>query len=140
MAWEPNESRPRITPDSRRAGLLTLLVGGLLIAGLLTALVPTEQRFGDSGKLACGTPLSAAFTSERAYVAAYYQQQAPPPGSPGNPADVGSAPQSLRTAAAACASSGRIRTSIGGAVAVLALLGCAAALVTARRSRPQRDD
>jgi hypothetical protein len=135
MAWQRDESRPHITPDSRRAGLLTLLVGGFLITGLLIMLVPTEQRYGGAGRLACGTPLSAAFTSEHAYVVAYYQQQAPPVGSSGDSADVVPAPRSLHTAAAACVSGGRVRTTIGAVVIAIALLGCAGALVGARRNR-----
>lgn len=131
MSWQREESRPRITPDSRRAGLLTLVLGGLVVAGLLVMLVPTEHRFGSSGELACGTPLSAAFASVRDYVVEYSDEQAPP--ASGSAAEVLPPPSGLRAAAAGCVSDGRTRTSIGGALVVTALLGCAGVFVAVRR-------
>jgi hypothetical protein len=139
MTWPREESRPRINQDSRRVGLLTLVLGGLVIAGLLVMLVPAEQQYS-AGRLDCGTPLSSAFKSVRDYEAQYFQEQVSTPvGSRAGDASVEPPPRSLLTAGAACVSGGRTRTSIGGGLLLLALVGGAGVLVATRRSRAQRD-
>jgi hypothetical protein len=139
MTWPREESRPRINPDSRRVGLLTLVLGGLVIAGLLVLLVPSEQRYS-AGRLDCGTPVSAAFKSVRDYQVQYLQEQPVPPGGRREEyAALGPTPRSLLPAGAACISGGRTRTSIGGGLLLLALLGGAGVFVAARRVRAQRD-
>jgi hypothetical protein len=136
MTWPREESRPRINQDSRRVGLLTLVLGGLVIAGLLVMLVPTEAHAG-SDKLYCGTPLSAAFKSAHDYVAEREQQATVPAPSPRRYVDVLPS-RSVLVAGAACVSSGRIRTSIGGGLLLLALAGGIGALVASRRAERQR--
>lgn len=135
MTWPREESRPRINPDSRRVGLLTLVLGGLVIAGLLVMLVPVEQRYSVS-RLDCGTPLSAAFKSVRDYEVQYLQEQTPTQvGAGPGYASVGPVPRSLVVAGQACVSGGRVRTSIGGGLLVLALAGGVVAGLTHRRRR-----
>lgn len=134
MTWPREDSRPRINPDSRRAGLITLLVGGLVVAGLLVMLVPAEQRFGD-GKLYCGTPLSAAFKSVRDYETQYDQEHQPPSGTTVSGAGlVGPSLRDLQLAGAACVSDGRTRTSIGAGLLLLAVVAGLILALTRRRS------
>jgi hypothetical protein len=128
MAWPREGSGPRINADSRRVGLVTLVVGGLLVAGLLIMLVPIEEHSGSS-RFYCGTPLSAAFKSPHDYLV-----QGGPTASPRRYVDYVPTPGG-RSVTADCVSDGRIRTTIGGAVIAVALLGCAGLLVRARRNR-----
>ena len=148
MTWPREDSRPRINPDSRRAGLVTLLLGGLVVAGLLVMLVPVEQRFG-TGQLYCGTPLSAAFKSVHDYEVQYDQEHQPPAGAAVSGAGlIAPSRRDLQIAGAACVSDGRTRTSIGTGLLLLALVAGVVLGLTRRRSRarldrsgvPQRDD
>jgi len=139
MTWPREDSRPRINPDSRRAGLITLLLGGLVIAGLLVMLVPAEQRLG-TGKLYCGTPLSAAFKSVRDYENQYEQEHRPPPGATVSGAGlIAPSLRGLRIAGAACVSDGRTRTSLGAGLLSLAIVAGLVLALMRRRSGARLD-
>lgn len=138
MVWSRGDERVRIAADSRRAGLLTLVVGGLVLAGALVVLVPRDVSYGDSHRLYCGTPLSAAFKKGSDYAHEYVEQAK----AAARNARSGSrrytdilpvVPSGLRSAGDVCGSSGRTRIAVGGGLIALGIVALLAVVLAGRR-------
>jgi hypothetical protein len=133
------DEQPRRVPvaeNARRAGVLTLLFGAVVLAGALLCVLPTSEH-ARSATVGWGAPLHAAFATERDYLLSYLDAQLPP-GPAGNRryADyVPDVPTGFTAAATQCIGSGRVRVAVGGGlvlVGVVVPLGIA----LARRRRP----
>jgi hypothetical protein len=126
---------------NRRAGVFTLVFGGLFLAAVMIAALPSSEKI-PAGWVHCGSTYSAAFKSGLDYELDWLNAQIPKDLPPGNGSGYRqldtytSPPAGLQAAGMRCASSARVRLVVGEGTVLVLLI---AAVVVARRDRSRRD-